>query len=106
MGRVIHDAPGDRFATLSMADVLAHSSNIGAINIGLRVGKDNMYEYVRRFGFGRKTGIDLPGESSGMLRRLQSWEATSVASVAMGHEVGARHRFNWRWREPSSPTAA
>jgi cell division protein FtsI (penicillin-binding protein 3) len=89
MGRVIHDAPGDRFASLSMADVLAHSSNIGAINIGLRVGKDNMYEYVRRFGFGRKTGIDLPGESSGMLRRKQNWEATSLASVAMGHEVGA-----------------
>jgi cell division protein FtsI (penicillin-binding protein 3) len=89
MGRVIHDAPGDRFATLSMADVLAHSSNIGAINIGLKVGKDNMYEYVRRFGFGRKTGIDLPGESAGMLRRKQNWEATSLASVAMGHEVGA-----------------
>ena len=88
-GRVIHDAPGERFGSLSMADVLAHSSNIGAINIGLKVGKENMYEYVRRFGFGRKTGIDLPGESPGILRRLQSWEATSIGSVAMGHEVGA-----------------
>ena len=87
-GRVIHDAPGDRFASLSMADVLAHSSNIGAINIGLKVGPRNMYDYVRRFGFGRKTGIDLPGESAGMLRRLQSWEPGSIASVAMGHEVG------------------
>ena len=88
-GRVIHDAPGERFGSLSMADVLAHSSNIGAINIGLKVGKENMYEYVRRFGFGRKTGIDLPGESPGILRRLQSWEATSIGSVPMGHEVGA-----------------
>ena len=88
-GRVIHDAPGERFGSLSMADVLAHSSNIGAINIGLKVGKDNMYEYVRRFGFGRKTGIDLPGESGGILRRLSNWEATSIGSVAMGHEIGA-----------------
>ena len=88
-GRVIHDAPGDRFASLSMADVLAHSSNIGAINIGLKVGANNMYDYVRRFGIGQKTGIDLPGESPGMLRRLQSWEPTSLASVSMGHEVGA-----------------
>jgi cell division protein FtsI (penicillin-binding protein 3) len=88
-GRVIHDAPGEHFGSLSMADVLAHSSNIGAINVGLKVGPKNLYEYVRRFGFGRKTGIDLPGESAGMLRRLQNWEPGSVASVAMGHEVGA-----------------
>ena len=86
-GRVIHDH--NRFASLSMADVLAHSSNIGAINIGLKVGEKNLYEYVRRFGFGRKTGIELPGESAGMLRRLSQWEPSSIGSVAMGHEVGA-----------------
>lgn len=88
-GRVIHDAPGEHFGSLSMADVLAHSSNIGAINIGLKVGERNMYDYVRRFGIGQKTGVDLPGESAGMLRRLQSWEPGSIASIAMGHEVGA-----------------
>jgi cell division protein FtsI (penicillin-binding protein 3) len=86
-GRVIHDHA--HYASLSMADVLAHSSNIGAINIGLKVGEKNLYEYVHKFGFGRKTGIELPGESAGMLRRLSQWEATSIGSVAMGHEVGA-----------------
>lgn len=86
-GRVIHDH--NRYSSLSMADVLANSSNIGAINIGLKVGEKNLYEYVRKFGFGRKTGIELPGESAGMLRRLSQWEATSIGSVAMGHEVGA-----------------
>ncbi len=86
-GRVIHDH--NRFSSLSMADVLAHSSNIGAINIGLKVGEKNLYDYVRRFGFGRKTGIELPGESAGMLRRLSQWEPSSIGSVAMGHEVGA-----------------
>jgi cell division protein FtsI (penicillin-binding protein 3) len=86
-GRVIHDH--NRYSSLSMADVLANSSNIGAINIGLKVGEKNLYEYVRKFGFGRKTGIELPGESAGMLRRLSQWEATSIGSVAMGHEVGS-----------------
>jgi cell division protein FtsI (penicillin-binding protein 3) len=86
-GRVIHDA--HPYSMLSMADVLAKSSNIGAIQIGLKVGQKNLYEYVRRFGFGHKSGIELPGESAGMLRRLQNWEATSIGSVAMGHEIGA-----------------
>jgi cell division protein FtsI (penicillin-binding protein 3) len=86
-GRIIHDH--NSFSSLSMADVLAHSSNIGAINIGLKVGDKKLYEYVRKFGFGRKTGIELPGESAGMLRRLSQWEPSSIGSVAMGHEVGA-----------------
>jgi len=86
-GRVIHDH--DRYAALSMADVLAHSSNIGAIQIGMKVGESKLYDYVRKFGFGRKTGIDLPGESAGMLRKLRDWEPTSIGSVAMGHEIGA-----------------
>ncbi len=85
MGRVIHDHV---HGTLSMADVLAHSSNIGAIQIGLKVGDQQLYRYVRKFGFGRKTGIELPGESAGILRKVESWTATSIGSVAMGQEVG------------------
>jgi cell division protein FtsI (penicillin-binding protein 3) len=86
-GRVIHDH--DRYSTLTMADVLAKSSNIGAIQIGLKVGDRRLYEYVRRFGFGRKTGIELPGESAGMLRKVQNWEPASIGSIAMGHEISA-----------------
>ncbi len=85
-GRTIHD--DHRYGELSMEDVLARSSNIGAINIGLKVGQDKMYEYVRRFGFGQRTGIPLPGESPGMVRPLKHWQKTSIASVAMGHEIG------------------
>jgi cell division protein FtsI (penicillin-binding protein 3) len=85
-GRTIHDH--NRYGSLSMEDVLARSSNIGAINIGLTVGQNKMYEYLRRFGFGRRTGVPLPGESPGMVRPLRRWEKTSLASVAMGHEVG------------------
>jgi cell division protein FtsI (penicillin-binding protein 3) len=68
--------------------VLARSSNIGAINIGLQVGPFYMFDYMRRFGFGTKTGLPLPGESSGIVRPLKRWEKTSLSSVAMGHEVG------------------
>jgi len=85
-GRIIHDH--SRYSELSMEDVLARSSNIGAINIGLAVGNKNLYEYVRKFGFGRKTGIPLPGESAGMVRPLSHWEKSSIGSVAMGHEIG------------------
>jgi cell division protein FtsI (penicillin-binding protein 3) len=83
--RVIHDA--DPHGVLSMQDVLALSSNIGAIRIGQQIGNKNLYEYIRRFGFGRRTGVELPAEAPGMLRPLKRWQPTSIGSVPMGHEV-------------------
>jgi cell division protein FtsI (penicillin-binding protein 3) len=85
-GRTIHDH--NSYWSLSMEDVLARSSNIGAINIGLTVGQNKMFEYLRRYGIGARTGVPLPGESPGMLRPLRHWERTSLASISMGHEVG------------------
>ena len=85
-GRVIHEAHHG-YGTLSMAQVLEKSSNLGAIQIGFRVGAQNMYEYVRRFGFGATSGIRLPAESNGLFRRLDRWGKTSLASIAMGQEV-------------------
>lgn len=85
-GRTIHDSHAG-FGILPMAMVLAHSSNIGAIEIGLQVGRESMYNYVRKFGFGQKTGVPLPGESKGRLRPLTKWGSTSLASMAMGQEV-------------------
>ena len=85
-GRVIHDSHAG-LGIIPMAMVLAKSSNIGAIEVGMRVGEANMYNYVRRFGFGQKTGIELPAESSGKLRKLIRWGKTSLASVSMGQEV-------------------
>ena len=84
--RIIHEAHHG-YSALSMADVLAKSSNIGAIQIAMRMGQDKLYEYVKRFGFGRKTGVGLPSETPGVLRRLERWGKTSFASVAIGHEV-------------------
>lgn len=85
-GRTIHEATHG-YGTIPMSLVLAKSSNIGAIQVGLRVGQEQMYEYVRRFGFGQRTGITLPAESPGLLRKLKIWGTTSLASIAMGHEV-------------------
>jgi cell division protein FtsI (penicillin-binding protein 3) len=84
--RTIHDSHGG-MGIVPMRDVLVHSSNIGAIEIGLRVGREKMYDYVRRFGFGQKSGIPLPGEDRGRLRRLPLWGATSLASISMGQEI-------------------
>jgi cell division protein FtsI (penicillin-binding protein 3) len=85
-GRTIHDH--NNYWSLPMEDVLARSSNIGAINVGMTVGANRMYDYAKRFGVGIRTGVPLPGESGGMLRPVRRWEKTSLASVAMGHEVG------------------
>lgn len=84
-GRTIHDA--ESHGDLSMADVLAKSSNVGAVRIGMEVGAKNMYDYVRRFGVGQRTGVELPAESAGMLRPLRRWQRTSLASISFGHEV-------------------
>ncbi len=85
-GRVVHESHGG-FGTITMAQVLEKSSNIGAIMIGSRVGRENMYEYARRLGFGQRTGVPLPAESAGKLRPLSAWGTTSLASISMGQEV-------------------
>ena len=85
-GRVIHDHK--RFGTLTLAEALAKSSNIAAIKLGLRVGNESMYDFMTRFGFGSKTGIELPGETSGLLRKVANWQPSSIGSIAMGQEVG------------------
>ncbi len=85
-GRVVHDAHGG-LGILPMHVVFEKSSNIGAIEVGSRVGQQNMYQYLRRLGFGQKTGIPLPAESAGKLRKLSHWGKTSLASISIGQEV-------------------
>jgi cell division protein FtsI (penicillin-binding protein 3) len=85
-GRVIHDSHAG-MGVVPMADVLAHSSNVGAAEVGRVVGRENLYEYVRRFGFGQKTGVPIPGESKGRVRGLPKWGSSSLESVSMGQEV-------------------
>jgi cell division protein FtsI/penicillin-binding protein 2 len=76
------------FGLLTVSDILAQSSDVGAIKIALRLGAPKFYDYIRAFGFGQVTGVDLPGESKGLLRRLENWSAISIGSISMGQEVG------------------
>jgi cell division protein FtsI (penicillin-binding protein 3) len=85
-GRLIHDT--HPYGVLTIADALAKSSNVGAIKLGLMVGNDSMYEYMKAFGFGTRTGIDLAGESPGILRSLNRWQPSSIGSLAIGQEIG------------------
>lgn len=85
-GHLIHDHK--KYGMLTVAEILANSSDVGAIKIALRLGSPKFYDYIRAFGFGSPTGVDLPGESRGLLRRLQHWGSYSIASVSMGQEVG------------------
>lgn len=85
-GHKIHDHK--KFGMLSVSDILAQSSDVGSIKIALRLGAPKFYEYIRAFGFGQQTGIELPWESKGMLGKLDSWSGISIGSISMGQEVG------------------
>jgi len=85
-GHLLHDHK--RYGMLTVADILAKSSDVGAIKVALRLGSPKFYEYIRAFGFGTPTGVDLPGESRGLLERLEHWGSFSIASISMGQEVG------------------
>ncbi|PYT10635.1 MAG: hypothetical protein DMF51_17910 [Acidobacteria bacterium] len=76
------------YGNLTFTEVLAKSSNVGAIKVAQRLRPEEFIDYIRGFGFGRKTGIDLPGESPGILRDVSAWSGLSQASMAMGQEIG------------------
>src|SRR5437870_6567191 len=84
-GRPLHDHKA--YGELSVQDILVKSSNIGAAKLAISVGEQKFYEYIRRFGFGERTGIELPGEISGVIRPPQSWSRISITRIPMGHEV-------------------
>ena len=73
---------------LPVSEVLAESSDVGAIKIALRLGEDRFYKYIRDFGFGQQTGIELPGETRGMTKPVNRWSKVSIAAISMGQEIG------------------
>jgi len=72
---------------LTMTEVIQKSSNVGTILMAQRLGKERLYRYAKRFGFGEKTGIDLPGEVSGWIKHPDRWSTTSMGAVPIGQEV-------------------
>jgi cell division protein FtsI (penicillin-binding protein 3) len=87
-GRIIHDDKGDHFGVITVHEALEHSSDVAAVKLAQKIGQDKFYEYIRGFGFGQRTGTELPGETRGLLQPVKRWGTTSYASIAIGQEVG------------------
>lgn len=83
---VLHDA--HPLGSLSVHDVLVHSSNIGTAKLALQLGPNRLYQYIKTFGFGERTGIDLPGEIEGIIHPVNRWSSISITHIPMGQEVG------------------
>ena len=77
----------EKFSWLTFREVIEKSSNVGAIKVGQRLGKERLYDYLSRFGLGSRTGADFPGEAPGLLRPPQQWSEVSLASLSIGQEL-------------------
>ncbi|HXZ42958.1 MAG TPA: penicillin-binding transpeptidase domain-containing protein [Terriglobales bacterium] len=85
-GMRIHDSRPH--GLLPVSDILAESSDVGSIKIGMRLGDERFYKYIRGFGFGQQTGIELPGETRGLTKPPSRWSKVSFAAISMGQEIG------------------
>jgi cell division protein FtsI (penicillin-binding protein 3) len=84
-GKYVRDH--ERFGVLTFPEVIVHSSNVGTIQISRSLSEDAFFRMIKAFGFGEKTGIDLPGEESGILRPLDGWTRSSLAFLSIGYEI-------------------
>jgi cell division protein FtsI/penicillin-binding protein 2 len=84
-GKPLHDH--EKYGVLSVQEIIMHSSNIGAAKVGIKMGSDRLYQYMRNFGFGSMTGVPLVGERSGVVHPVKSWTKLSISRIPMGHEV-------------------
>lgn len=85
--RTIHDV--HPYGLLTVPEVLIKSSNIGTVKIAMKLGEEPLYRYIKKFGFGEKTGVDFPGEVNGILRPTSQWSKISITSIPFGQEVAA-----------------
>jgi cell division protein FtsI (penicillin-binding protein 3) len=88
-GRTLHDDRSDgHLGQVTVQYALEKSSDVGAAKMALKLGNQKFYDYVRGFGFGDRSGIELPSETRGLLRNPKRWGATSILSIAIGQEIG------------------
>ena len=78
----------DHFGRVTVQYALEHSSDVGAAKMALKLGDSKFYDYIKGFGFGERSGIELPSETRGLLAKPHKWGATSILSIAIGQEVG------------------
>jgi cell division protein FtsI (penicillin-binding protein 3) len=87
-GRVIHDNQGEHYGRIPVHQALEVSSDVAAVKLALKVGPERFNQYVRDFGFGSRSGAEMPGETRGLLRPVNKWSGSSIGSIAIGQEVG------------------
>ena len=85
--RVIHDSSPHATEKMNVREIITKSSNVGTVMVGQELGSEFLDEYVRRFGFGTKTGLDFPGESPGIVRPLEDWSGSSIGNIPIGQGV-------------------
>jgi len=85
--RVVHDAEPRGTEQMSVAEILARSSNVGAITLAELLGKHRLAQWISRFGFGRRTGIDYPGESRGIVLPERRWSGSTIGNVPIGQGI-------------------
>jgi cell division protein FtsI (penicillin-binding protein 3) len=78
----------EKLGMLTVSQILAKSSDVGSIKLGLRLGNERFDKYIRAFGFGSQTGIELPGETRGLAKPVSRWSKVSIGAISMGQEVG------------------
>lgn len=86
-GRRIQNWNGESFGTVTFTDVVKNSLNTGFAQVGLRLGAEKLTEYAKKFGFGKPTGIDLPGEESGILFNPENMRDSDIATMAIGQSI-------------------
>lgn len=84
----IREAEQHKYKWLTFQDILKFSSNIGAAKIGLKLGKKSFYQKINDFGFGQKTGIDITGESPGIVRSVEDWGTVELSNISFGQGIG------------------
>ena len=87
-GRTLHDDKDDHFGAVTVQYALEHSSDVGAAKMALKTGANTFYKYIKGFGFGDRSGIELPSETRGLLANPKKWGSTSILSIAIGQEIG------------------
>ena len=85
--RIVHDAEPRGTETLSVAQILSHSSNVGAVTIAEKLGSTELADWIARFGFGKTTGLDFPGESPGQVLPLDHWSGSTIGNVPIGQGI-------------------
>jgi len=86
-GRTIHDNQGEHFGVIPVHKALEESSDVAAVKLAMKMGPATFYRYIRDFGFGTRSKVELPGETRGLLRPVGRWQPSSIGSVAIGQEV-------------------